>query len=443
MAIGLFSSICGGAWSQPNASRPNILAIVADDLGYADLSCYGRKDYETPALDRLAAEGVRFSQAYAAAPVCTPSRAGFMTGRYPARTPVGLWEPLSGTRVDRDIGLPSDHPTVASLLKAGGYETALIGKWHLGSQAEHHPARHGFDEFFGTIAGAADYTSHVDPSGQPGLFHNTTPVQREGYLTDVFTQHAVAFVARAHTRPFFLSLQYTAPHWPWQAPGDAPYPTPSNPAPALWTRGGSGKTYADMIQRLDAGVAELLEALDKHGLRENTLVIFTSDNGGERFSDMGPLSGSKMQLREGGIRVPALLRWPKGLPAGRETDQPAIAMDWTATILAAARVQPHPAFPLDGIDLVAVCRGDTPVQSRTLAWRTFQRTKHKALRHGDWKYLHDGEREYLFDVVRDPGEKHDLKAEQPERFEELTKRFREWEAQMLPPVNVENRSASV
>jgi arylsulfatase A-like enzyme len=194
-----------------------------------------------------------------------------------------------------------------------------------------------------------------------------------------------------------------------------------------------------MMQRLDAGVAEVLAALDRHGLRENTLVIFTSDNGGERFSDMGPLSGNKMDLREGGIRVPAFMRWPRGLPAGRETHQAAITMDWTATILAAAGVSPHRDFALDGINLLPVCRGETPVQPRTLAWRTSQRVRRNALRHGDWKYLHDGKEEYLFDLERDPAEKHDRKAEQRARFAELKELFRAWEKGMLEPMTLENR----
>jgi arylsulfatase A-like enzyme len=442
------------AQSQTREVRPNIVFIVADDCGYGDLSCYGRQDYQTAALDRLAAEGVRFSQAYAAAPVCSPTRVGFMTGRYPARTPAGLREPLTGN--NRAIGLTADHPTVSSLLKANGYETALVGKWHAGAQPEHHPNRHGFDEFFGIIEGATDYISHVNPLGRPDLFHNATPIKRDGYLTDLLTEQAVAFIARPRARPFFLSLQYTAPHWPWQGPGDAPYPirpeqpaanaaaaspAPGNPPPrgaaAVWQTGGSAKTYATMMQRLDEGIAAVLSALEKAGLRENTLVIFTSDNGGEQFSNMDPFSGKKMELWEGGIRVPAMMRWPGVLAAGRTTDQVAVTMDWSATILAAARVQPAAGYALDGIDLLPICRGDTPVQSRTLAWRTFQRTRHKALRHGEWKYLHDGETEYLFDLTRDPGERRDRKAADPERFDELKKLHRAWETQMLAPVPLE------
>jgi arylsulfatase A-like enzyme len=436
-ALGATIASSPTARSEVSNSRPNIVFIVADDLGYADLSSYGRKDYQTPNLDRLASEGVRFSQAYAGAPVCTPSRVSFMTGRYPARAAVGLQEPLTGGPQDRAIGLSTEHPTISSLLKKGGYLTALIGKWHLGSQPEHHPSRHGFDEFFGMIQGATDYISHVSPLGQPDLFHNQDLVKREGYLTDLLTEQAVAFISRSIDRPFFLSVQYTAPHWPWQRPGDLPYPPSSEPdAAASWTKGGSPEIYAAMIKRLDDGIGAILAALDKAGLRENTLVVFTSDNGGEKYSQMEPFAGKKMQLWEGGIRVPAMMRWPRVLTADKKNDQVAITMDWTATILAAAQVQLDPGSPLDGINLLPVCRGDAPIQSRTIAWRTFQRTRHKALRHGDWKYLHDGKSEHLFNVVRDPGEKHNLKSENPERLEELKNLFRDWEAQMLEPVPV-------
>ena len=450
-------TVLSTAWSQAPEARPNIVLIVADDCGYADLSCYGRNDYQTPTLDRLALEGVRFSQAYAAAPVCSPTRAALMTGRYPARSPVGLWEPLTASKFDRTIGLLSDQPTVSSLLKASGYATALIGKWHLGSRPEHHPNRHGFDEFFGTIEGAADYVSHVSPLGQLDLFHNQQPIDRAGYLTDLLTEQAVAFISQPHAKPFFLSVQYTAPHWPWQGPGDPPYPVPSNQraanaaaqgstannspsrgGPAVWMSGGSAVTYAAMMQRLDDGIGAILATLEKNGLRENTLVIFTSDNGGEQFSKMDPFSGKKMQLWEGGIRVPAMMRWPGVLPAGVQTNQVAITMDWTATILAVAHVQPHPDFPLDGINLLPICRGDTPVQSRTLAWRLFQRTQQKALRQGDWKYLDDGKGEYLFNLARDSGERRDHKTDDPQRFEELKTLYRDWETHVLEPVTLEN-----
>jgi arylsulfatase A-like enzyme len=189
-----------------------------------------------------------------------------------------------------------------------------------------------------------------------------------------------------------------------------------------------------MVQQLDEGDGRNLAALEKQGLKNNTIVIFTSDNGGDRYTDKGPLSRGKMQHSEGGIREPAMIRWPGVIPPGRETDQVAVTMDWTATMLAVAGVEPDSAYPLDGIDLLPIVTGTAPVQPRTLAWRTFQRTKHKALRSGDWKYLDDGEREHLFNLAEDPGEKRDLKDAYPEQLEHLKELYRAWEAQMLRPV---------
>jgi len=397
---------------------------MVDDMGYADLSSYGSTQYQTPNLDELAKQGIRFLQAYAAAPVCTPSRTGFITGQYPARTQVGLWEPLTGQDVDQQIGLTAHNITLSSLLKQQGYQTVLIGKWHLGKQPQHHPNQHGFEEFYGVLEGAADYISH-----QPGLYHNTQLMKQEGYLTDLFTGKALAFLAQPHTKPFFMSLQYTAPHWPWQGPDDAPYPDSVS-----WTGGGSIQTYAQMMQSLDKSIGQLMAGLQQNGLEENTLVIFTSDNGGERFSQMGPFRGKKMELWEGGIRVPAIMRWPKVLKGGNESNQVVISMDWTATILAATGAKSHTGYTLDGINLLPICRGEAPIQIRQLAWRTFQRTKYKAFRSGDWKYLSDSKAEYVFNLAKDPGEEHDLKTEQPKRLAQLKALYLEWESQMLSPV---------
>jgi arylsulfatase A-like enzyme len=416
--------------ARPKEARPNIVIIVADDLSYADLSCYGRNDYQTPRLDRLATEGTRFTNAYAAAPVCTPSRVALMTGRYPARCTVGLLEPLTKGAYP-DIALPVEHPTLSSLLKAGGYETALIGKWHLGYLPEASPRRHGFEHFFGILDSSADYISHVDPQGDEGLYENEAVVQRPGYLTDLFTEAAVAYVSRRRRRPFFLSVQYTAPHWPWQAPGDAPYPDSDS-----WTSGGSPETYAAMVQRLDEGVGAIVEALDRHDLSRNTLVIFTSDNGGERYSDLGPFVGRKFELWEGGLRVPAIVRWPGVVPSDAQVDQVAITMDWTATILAAAGTAPARKYPLDGLDLLPIIKGKRRVQPRVLAWRTFQRTRHDALRDGDWKYFRDGQGEYLLHLPDDPGETRDVSQSHPDRFADMRRKYAAWDAQMLPPVVV-------
>lgn len=424
----------GNAQPQPQTpdTRPNIVYIMTDDLGYADLSGYGRKDYQTPILDKLAAEGMRFSNAYSAAPVCTPTRVAFMTGRYPARQPVGLREPLRWTGQDKNIGLSPDHPTVSSLLKRNGYETALVGKWHLGFLPEFGPNKHGFDEFFGILGGGVDYISHKNPRGKNELYENDKLIERDGYMTDLLAERAVAIISRPHTKPFFLSLMLTAPHWPWQGPGDKPYPDS-----VAFTSGGSPATFAAMMKNLDDAVGKVLKALEDNGLARNTLVIFTSDNGGEQYSDMGQFSGRKMQLWEGGIRVPAFARWPGVIPANSTTDQAVITMDWTATILAASQTKPDATYPLDGMDLLPICRREAPTQSRTFQWRLFQRAKFKALRSGNFKYVQDEKGEYIFDLAKDPGEKQDLKVSHPEVLQRLKLLYAEWESKMLKPVPLE------
>lgn len=417
---------------KPATERPNVLFILADDLGYGDLSCFGRPDYRTPNLDRLAAQGVRFTNAYAASPVCTPTRCAFITGRYPARTPVGLEEPLSWRKqVGNRVGLPPEHPTVASLLKASGYETALVGKWHLGYLPDFGPTRSGFDEFFGILSGGADYFTYKDANGEHDLYEGTVPVERVGYMTDLLTERAVAYIARRRRsrRPFYLSLHYTAPHWPWEGPEDAQVSRAQKQGYAGLTAGGSLAVYAAMMKSLDVGVGKVLQALAAAGLERNTLVIFTSDNGGERFSFNWPFAGQKFELLEGGIRVPAIVRWPGKVPANRSTAQVAITMDWTATILAAAQAKAAASHPLDGDDLLPVCRGTRAPYERTLFWR---HANQDAVRRGRWKYYRRAEREYLFDLAVDQREQADFKESNPEMLRQLKSEFQQWEAQVLP-----------
>jgi arylsulfatase A-like enzyme len=410
------------------AQRPNVLFILADDLGYGDLSCYGRPDYLTPVLDALAREGVKFTSAYAAAPVCTPTRCAFVTGRYPQQLEVGLHEPLTGER-DHDKGLPADQPTIASLLKANGYDTALIGKWHLGWKPEFGPNRHGFDEFFGILSGAVDYFTHRSSKSEGAdLWDDLEPVQRAGYLTDLLSEGAVAFITRRRTKPFYLSLHYTAPHSPWEGPEDKAIGHTSHGGGPM-VEGGSLKIYASMMKSMDAGIGRVLQALRRAGLERKTLVIFTSDNGGERYSYNWPFSAQKFSLWEGGIRVPAIVRWPGAIPARRVSNQPVITMDWTATILAVTATMPDSAYPLDGDDVMTVCKGTRPPYSRTLFWRTQEQA---AARLGNWKYLEESGREHLFDLSIDPGEKNDVRALRVDEFERIRAQYTEWNARMLP-----------
>lgn len=425
VAVTSLSVMPKGLLSAPPL-RPNILFIMADDLGYGDLSCYGRPDYRTPHLDHLAEQGVRLTNAYAAAPVCTPTRCAFITGRYPARTAVGLEEPLTWRKNIGDrLGLSPDHPTIASLLKVNGYETALVGKWHLGYLPKYGPIQSGFEHFFGIMSGGVDYFTHKDGAGEPDLFENQVPVERVGYVTDLLTERAAQFISQRRNRPFYLSLHYTAPHWPWEGPGDEQV---SKTLKSL-VEGGSLKAYASMMKSLDDGIGRVLKVLSAAKLDRETLVIFTSDNGGERFSYNWPFSGQKLNLREGGVRVPAIVRWPGVLPSGRLNEQSAITMDWTATILAVTQTKPDIDYPLDGEDLLPVLRGQRPAYERAIFWRT---RNQGAARSGKWKYLKQGNDEFLFDLTVDQREQADFKEKNPDVLQRIRVEYQRWESQMLP-----------
>ena len=425
-AVAITPRLAASASWLARRRRPNIVLIMSDDLGYGDLGITGRTDYRTPVLDQLAREGVQLAQAYTAAPVCTPTRVALMTGRWPARSPVGLYEPLT----TNPVGLETSPPTLGMRMKAAGYETAMVGKWHLGTEPRFHPLRHGWDEFYGFLGAAADYASHLDTEWHRNLFQDgTRTVTTPGYLTDLFTERAVRIVRRRRSRPLFLNLQYNAPHWPWQGPGDPPYPDSADS-----DGGGSPATFARMVERMDAGVGRVLEAIHRGGMERDTLVVFTSDNGGERYSHMGPFSARKMSLHEGGIRVAAMARWPGVIPAGSRTQQVAVTMDYTATFLALARARAPAAAPLDGIDLLPALTGERGSVRRELFWRIFQRRKEKAVRSGDWKYLQTADGEFLYDLASDPGEARDLKTAHPAVFRQLQGKMAAWEREVLPPI---------
>lgn len=414
---------------QGQAQKPNIIYIMTDDMGYGDLSCYGRKDYTTPNLDKLASQGMKFINAYSAAPVCTPTRTAFMTGRFPARTEVGLMEPLATNRRDSSIGLTPNIPSLATLVHEAGYETALIGKWHLGFRPVNSPNKNGFDYFWGIHSGAADYVSHKGDGRTHDLYENEKPITVEGYFTDLIADKAIGFLQQSHPKPFFLSINFTAPHWPWQAPGDKAYPDSTR-----FTAGGSPATYAAMMKSLDDAIGNIMKTIDEQQLANNTLVIFTNDNGGERFSDMGGLSNSKMSVWEGGIRVPAFVRWPGKIKPGSNTNQVAVTMDWTATILAVAGAKAAKEFPLDGINLLPILTSKKQNIERELYWRITQRKSQKAVRHGDWKFIQDEKGEYLFNIATDPQEKNNLKDANKTVFEKLKQMMAGWEKKVLTPI---------
>ncbi|MBN8747357.1 Arylsulfatase [Xylophilus ampelinus] len=418
-------------------TRPNIIFIVADDLGYADLGCYGGREAVfgpvSPVLDRLAAEGALFTQGYANSPVCSPTRFGMITARYQYRLRGAAEEPInSKSRGSDTLGMPPEHPTLPSLLKDAGYRTALIGKWHLGHPPHFGPLRSGYEEFFGPMAGGVDYFTHCDSRGTHDLYEGAEASKAEGYLTDLLSRRAVDYVDRMAEgdAPFFLSLHYTAPHWPWETREDA------DRAPAVKDNlfdlaGGNIHVYRRMIHHMDEGIGWIVEALRRNGQLDNTLIVFTSDNGGERFSDNWPLVGGKMDLTEGGIRVPWIAHWPAVIAPGSQSRQLCMTMDWSATMLDAAGVAAHPDYPLDGVSLLPVLRDASHTFDRPLHWRMNHRGQ-RALREGDWKYLRVDGNDYLFNLPGDERERANQGKKEPERLQRMRQAWEDWNASMPP-----------
>ena len=412
--------------ADPN--KPNVVLIVTDDVGYGDFGVYGARDVKTPNIDRLAQQGVRLTDFYAS-PQCTPTRAALITGRYPQR--VLLERALGTVGDDLEKGLTATGRSLPQLVKNNGYATGLVGKWHLGFKPEFGPNAHGFDYFFGFLSGYIDFYHHTRGyDDQSDLYENTTPIQEDGYMTDLITARATRFITEHAAAPFFLEVTYNAAHWPFQppdhpskAPRSSTFQGPADSVPA--TR----KDYVAMIERADAGVGRIMRMLDSLGLTRRTLVIFTNDNGGEWLSRNAPLFHRKDTLWEGGIRVPAIFRWPGRIPAGQTSGQVGITMDLTATILAATQSPIPTDARLEGIDLLPVLERRPPPTERTLFWRIDTRTRQqRAVRQGSWKLLVDGDDLLLFNLRDDIGERNDLAARRPDLVSKLLALLRAWEA---------------
>ena len=445
----LSAASCGRQFvTLRNARRPNIVLIMADDLGYGDVGCYGCSDIRTPATDSLAAEGVRFTTFYANAPECTPTRTALLTGRYQHRVGglecalgignVGRYDDAIRLRQTNDLGLPAQETSIARILKNAGYATAICGKWHLGYEEKFSPNHHGFDHAFYAIGGGMDYFGHVEPppSNMHALYLNGKPIKRKGYFTDLLTDEAIEFVEQqTNDRPFFLYVPFTAPHSPYQGPGDyrlAPLPKDS----ALWNQSkGPHLIYRAMIERMDQCIGKILRILQEKKLTDNTLVIFMSDNGASRSGSNLPFSGYKGNLFEGGIRVPCIAKWPGAIPEAIISDQPCITMDFSRSIVRAAGATPPANRPFDGIDILRAVEASQPVRKRTLFWRARRgdRTS-KAVRDDSLKYVRlqkGGDvQEYLFDLEQDPAEKINLFAKRGHDVRRLKTLLEDWEEQV-------------
>ena len=424
--------ICSGSAFAADARRPNVIFIVADDLGYADVGFNGCKDIPTPHIDSLAKSGVRLSNGYVSHPFCSPTRAGLLTGRYQQRfghenNPAYLPE-------DATVGLPLTETLLPRVLKDAGYATGAIGKWHLGAAPVFHPNERGFSEYFGFIGGGHIYL----PAGKGGaeytipLVRNHEPLPLEGYMTDVLSHEAAAFIGRHKSEPFFLYVAYNAVHTPLQAPEKYL----SRFAGITDER---RRTYAAMTSAMDDGVGEVLGALREHQLDQDTLIFFFSDNGGPppavAPTDNTPLRGHKGNVFEGGIRVPFVARWAGHLPEGRVLEEPVIALDLFATAAALAGTKPVAGHPLDGVDLLPYLLGEKKeLPARPLFWRTGG-GKTWAVREGRYKLLQqDAPLPQLYDLASDLSEKTDLAAKQPEIVARLVKTWQAWNAQLVPPI---------
>jgi arylsulfatase A-like enzyme len=441
VAITALAALVAGApvcAQPPQQARPNVVLIITDDLGWADVGSYGATDVKTPNIDGLARAGVRLTDFYSNGVLCTPTRAGLISGRYQQR--YGLEVALPNAAAAGDRGLPVTGYSLPQLLKSGGYTTALFGKWHLGYKPEFSPNAHGFDYFFGLKSGYHDFYTHRASDGKPDLWENDREIQVTGYMTDLITARAQQFIERNASRPFFIDVAYNAPHWPYQPP-DAPsvavdnarHVMPNDSVPA--TRA----DYVAMVERVDRGVGEILRTLDRLGLSRNTIVVFTNDNGGEWLSNSGPLFNRKWTVWEGGIRVPAIVRWPGHIPAGKVSGQVGITMDLTASILAVTGTRVPDAARLEGMNLFPILEGRSPDVERTLFWRTNEGRRQKAVRSGDWKLVVDGNHLFVYDVRTDPGERKDLANRRQDVARRLRRLIADWERDIEAEGSVQRR----
>jgi arylsulfatase A-like enzyme len=427
---------CGGEAQEaarPAAQppvRPNVLVLLADDLGYGDLSCYGGW-IETPSIDALARSGARFTQAYAAAAVCTPSRAGLLTGRYPQRAGVEFNTGANPDAEEKGTGLPGETLTLAERLRTLGYATGCLGKWHLGLRPEMHPSAQGFDDFYGFLGPSHPYLpgdpyDELDPlHRRPASAPEEEKDSESAYLTEAMAREAEAFFACHHDEPFFLYVAFNAPHVPYQAD-----PRHLARFPEL---SGEKQLYAAIVSALDEAVGKILSALERSGLAEDTLVFFLSDNGAVPVHGPGsnaPLNMGKAFLLEGGVRVPMILRWPGRTRPDTTIERPVSLLDVAATTLGLAGADAAALAELDGRDLGSVLDGKDPGE-RSFFWRLGPVA---AVRRGDRKLITCKQQRWLFDLSRDPGETADLSAQEPEQVLGLQQELERWLATLPAPL---------
>ncbi len=430
-SAGVLSILPAGAGAtregRSGRKRPNVIVIISDDMGYADLGCHGCQDIATPSIDSIAQNGVRFTNGYVSCPVCSPTRAGIATGRYQQRfgheyntgpPPDGLAE---------DVGLPLTEVTIADVLKSAGYATGAVGKWHLGMAPHFHPLGRGYDEFFGFLHGGHSYVDPGVGTWNP-ILRGTEQVDEKAYLTDAFSREAVGFVERHRDKPFFLYLAYNAVHTPLQGPEryKDSFQDIANE---------KRQVYAGMLTAMDEGIGALLNKLRELDIEKDTLLVFINDNGGPtpaNGSNNSPLRATKGTMYEGGIRVPFMIQWPRLLKAGQVYEHPVISLDILPTAAAAAGAELPKGREIDGVNLLPyLTSGTKQMPHQILFWR---RGQDHAVRKGKLKLVRMGGQSELYDLASDISESRDLSKERPEVMRELQQDFEKWNSQMIEPL---------
>jgi arylsulfatase A-like enzyme len=410
-----------------NTKKPNIIIIVADDLGYGDVSMNGSKNLHTPNIDRLASEGIKFTDFHSNGTVCSPTRAALLTGRYQQRT--GINGVITAAH-DRHTGLdPNKFTAFPRLLKTVGYKTAIYGKWHVGYQVEFSPLKHGFDEFRGFVSGNVDYVSHIDQEGYDDWWQGNVLENEEGYTTDLITQHGIRFIEENKDEPFLLYLAHECPHYPYQARGDCAG-RKSGIKPVgdlrLGSRQDRADAYKEMMEAMDEGIGMVIDAVKRQGIEKDTLVLFFSDNGPCGPGSSGGLKGRKGSLHEGGHRIPAAAWWPGTIHPGQVIDTPCIGMDLYPTIASLANVELPNGEAIDGVDLSSLLWGDGKLEPRLLFWGKGDLSEEATIRNENWKLIDKNGKIELYNLEDDLPEKNDLGAERPDISKTMLEQLNEW-----------------
>jgi len=423
MGVILSQTIYAQSVDVDSTEHPNIVLILADDMGYGDISCYDGW-IKTPNLDRLAAEGLRFTDFHSNGAVCSPTRAALMTGKYQQRAGI----PMVVSVKLRHLGLHQTEVTFAECLENAGYATAIFGKWHLGYKTEFNPIHHGFDHFRGYVSGNIDFFSHIDQSGVYDWWSQDKQAEEPGYVTHLITKHALQFIDENKDEPFCLYMPHEAPHYPYQGPNDGPDRTVGGKFDTHGSRKDKKEAYREMVIELDKSVGQIVAKLKERGLERNTLVFFFSDNGATSLGSCGSLRGTKGTVWEGGHRVPAIARWLSRINPG-EASQTAIGMDLMPTMLTIAGATPPDDHRLDGVDLSPLLFEGESLDERKLFWEHGGR---HGVRDGNWKLVQGArglkEKVGLYNLYDDIGELDNVATKHPKRVEQMLADLNEWKA---------------